>query len=214
MTDPNIKPSDDVHEYFGLSYSTHAVLPRVLLQSMPGPWQKQFVTLMEQFHAAFEHVDRPEAYKVEAAVQCLVNELTDAQMKAIGYTSYQTRVENRDGEGEVVDEWGYDHYRDADGNEVDGQSYVYVPAPDPLPYYNRGRAYVEPRILRYAPARELSDEQLAAAGLEPPELEDEHRLVPVFFEHCERCMGGEHRDCERGICECPDDSHAAARDGA
>jgi len=153
MTDAHSapKPSDDVHEWFGLSYGTHAVLPRVLMQSMPAAWQQQFVALMVQFEDAFDHVEQPSAYSVQAASQHLVNELLPDQLNSIGYT-----VDERDydqmPEGlsvRAIAEWEDDHpthYYDADGNEVDGSSYVYVPAPDPLPSYSRGRTYIEPRL--------------------------------------------------------------------
>jgi hypothetical protein len=57
---------DDVHTYFNLSYANYLVLPRTLLQSMPAEWQVEFVRLMRQYDAAFEHVPQAKAYDVTA----------------------------------------------------------------------------------------------------------------------------------------------------
>ncbi len=35
-------------EYFGLSYASWLVLPRIALQSMPAPWQAQFFALVRE----------------------------------------------------------------------------------------------------------------------------------------------------------------------
>jgi hypothetical protein len=39
---------EPVHDFFELSYASYLVLPRSVLQSMPIPWQKKFVKLMNQ----------------------------------------------------------------------------------------------------------------------------------------------------------------------
>lgn len=42
-------PDDDIiHAYFGLSYASYLVIPRVVLQSMPKEWQDRFVKLMRE----------------------------------------------------------------------------------------------------------------------------------------------------------------------
>ena len=38
---------DDVHAWFGLTYSNYLVMNRTLLQSMPDEWQHKFVALLE-----------------------------------------------------------------------------------------------------------------------------------------------------------------------
>lgn len=58
--------NNDIHTYFGLSYANYLVLPRTLLQSMPEKWQHAFVTLLEEYDRAFEHVEQAEAYDVYA----------------------------------------------------------------------------------------------------------------------------------------------------
>ncbi|MGW2349693.1 hypothetical protein [Actinacidiphila glaucinigra] len=52
-----------VHTWFVLLYSTHEVLPRTLMQSMPLGWQRRMVACL-QLREAFAHVEQPEA-KVE-----------------------------------------------------------------------------------------------------------------------------------------------------
>lgn len=37
-----------VHCWFGLSYANYLVLPRLVLQSMPGGWQRRFVELLRE----------------------------------------------------------------------------------------------------------------------------------------------------------------------
>lgn len=53
MSDP---PDDavDVHTWFGLSYTSHLVLNRTLLQSMPDEWQRRFTTLMDEMDEALD----------------------------------------------------------------------------------------------------------------------------------------------------------------
>ncbi len=46
MAKPEMLIEDYVHDWFGLSYSSFAVLPRSIMQSMPAEWQKRFVELM------------------------------------------------------------------------------------------------------------------------------------------------------------------------
>jgi len=43
-----IEEKEHIHGYFGLSYANYLVIPRLVLQSMPEEWQKQFVFLLEQ----------------------------------------------------------------------------------------------------------------------------------------------------------------------
>lgn len=47
-------------QWFGLSYSSWLVMPRVLLHAMPDDWQGQLAKLLEQWEDAFNTDDFPE----------------------------------------------------------------------------------------------------------------------------------------------------------
>jgi hypothetical protein len=145
---------DAIHKHFGLSYSNYLVLPRTLLQSMPDEWQTKFVGLLKEMDEAFEHVPQAEAYKVEAAAEYIVNEMTDAQLAEAGIESdwYGGETPPKELSEAELDEWraqykqeAPEYYRIGDGDEVDPHSRVLLPVPDPVPYYNRGRTHVEPQ---------------------------------------------------------------------
>ena len=56
-----------IHEYFGLSYANYLVVPRVVLQSMPEEWQRQFVELLGAMGDSIAEEWEPEGgYHVEA----------------------------------------------------------------------------------------------------------------------------------------------------
>lgn len=55
---------EDVHLWFGLSYSNYAVLPRTLLQAMPGSWQRRFVGLLDELADATREIACPDVYEV------------------------------------------------------------------------------------------------------------------------------------------------------
>jgi hypothetical protein len=135
MTTANPQPIDysdgPVHSFFGLTYSSYQVVPRVLAQSMPHGWQARFVTLMEEMQQAFGHLGDI-GYDVTPAEDVYANELTEEQMKLTGITS------------EWSDEQDREIYWDRNFNEIEGYTHVMVPVPDPLPPYNRGRT----RVLR------------------------------------------------------------------
>lgn len=126
----------DIHTHFGLSYANYLVLPRTLLQSMPETWQHQFVALLQQYDEAFAHVEQPDGYEVQAATEAYLDDLKPAALAALGWI-----VEH--GEHETV-------YLSPDGDEIpsdEANGYrVAVPAVDPVPHYDRGRAVVEPRL--------------------------------------------------------------------
>ncbi|WP_327591426.1 hypothetical protein OHA25_61035 (plasmid) [Nonomuraea sp. NBC_00507] len=143
-----------VHAWFGLSYSNYAVLPRTLLQSMPDEWQHRFITCLDELEAAFSHVQQAECYKVRAAVERVVSDLTDDELKQIGYS----KSDDCDCHA-YVDEAARKivhvppkcphetAYYDDQGNEVDGDALVLWPiGKDPVPHYNRCRTYIEPRL--------------------------------------------------------------------
>lgn len=126
----------DIHTHFGLSYANYLVLPRTLLQSMPEEWQHEFVTLLEKFGEAFSHVDQAEAYDVKTGVDRYLNEPSEAELKAIGWTVEHTEEETL--------------YYSPTGDEVTSEDadgyHILIPTADPVPHYNRGRTYIEPRI--------------------------------------------------------------------
>lgn len=45
--------AQDVHGWFGLTYSNYLILPRSLMQEMPATWQHKFVRLLEEMQANF-----------------------------------------------------------------------------------------------------------------------------------------------------------------
>lgn len=126
---------EPVHEWFGLSYSSYQVLPRVLMQSMPVAWQRQMVGLLEQLRDAFSHLEQAQAYDVQAATEVEASSLTEAQRKATGVTE---EWEGDEEDGEFV-------YHDANGDELESWSRVLVHVAEPLPPYNRGRTRVPTR---------------------------------------------------------------------
>ena len=147
------RPTDGpIHTWFGLSYCNYQVLHRTLMQSMPIGWQERMVACLEELADAYRHIEKPEAFAVEAGEQHLVDELTEQQMRQLGITCDEYDDDPPDGlADEDRDEWEEQHrlagpvFRDANLDEIDGQSYVVVPTFDPVPHYNRGRTYIEPQ---------------------------------------------------------------------
>lgn len=132
-----------IHLFFGLSYASYLVLPRVLLQSMPDWWQTAFVRLVEQFYGAFQDVEKPEAYDVVPGRVEEVLSLTDAERELLGIT-FEDPDEDED--GEYVDPDATTKYYDKNGDELRYDSRVVVPMRDPLPPYNRGRTVIPPKF--------------------------------------------------------------------
>lgn len=56
----DIKCKTDSWEWFGLSYASYLVVPRIALQSMPEEWQHQFFGMLSELEEKLEH---PEGYK-------------------------------------------------------------------------------------------------------------------------------------------------------
>ncbi|WP_225825645.1 hypothetical protein [Streptomyces naphthomycinicus] len=146
-------PTDGpIHEWFSLSYSNHLVLPRTLLQSMPIEFQERMVACLTELHAAFEHVPQAEVYEVHAATEHIISEMGSDLLEEAGITEdwYDEPVPEDLSPFDLA-EWKAEHekgeptYYDRDGNEVDPHSRVLLPAPDPVPHYNRGRTYIQPR---------------------------------------------------------------------
>jgi hypothetical protein len=128
-----------VHSFFGLSYSNYQVVPRTLAQSMPVEWQERFVACMRDLRDAFTHIEHPAVYTVQAADECPYDDLSDDDMRELGIT----RVDiPEDVEGAAQEP---NIYRDRDGIEHEGHDYLTTPTSDPIPHYNRGRTFIEPR---------------------------------------------------------------------
>jgi hypothetical protein len=143
-----IEQHDHIHKYFGLSYCNYLVLPRTLLQSMPADWQQQFVAALDELGAAFAHVPQASVYKVEAAEEHEVGDLTDDQLKTAGITVEDGHCnEDHDHDAnEGSDCWPERIYTEMpSGREMRSDERALIPVPDPVPAYSRGRTRIEPR---------------------------------------------------------------------
>ena len=149
-------PTDGpIHEWFSLSYANYAVLHRTLMQSMPTEWQERMVACLTELQDAFEHVPQAEVYDVHAATEHIVNEMNHDLLEEAGIEAdwYDEPVPEDLGPFDLA-EWRAEHEKDAptyydrDGQELDPHERVLLPATDPVPHYNRGRTYIEPRITR------------------------------------------------------------------
>lgn len=118
----------DISTWFSLSYSNFAVLHRVELEHMPEEWQHRFVAMLDELEAAYAHLDHPEGYNVYPCRWVMVEDLSDADCEATGVT--------------VVHSEEATTYYSREGDELDPQQRVPVPARDPIPHYRHGR--VEP----------------------------------------------------------------------
>jgi hypothetical protein len=47
---PRNQSEGPIHQFFGLTYSSYLVLPRLLLQEMPLEWQQQLVDLLDKLN--------------------------------------------------------------------------------------------------------------------------------------------------------------------
>lgn len=133
---PPLHPTDGpVHDWFGLSYCNYQVLQRTFMQSMPIEWQARMVACLEELYDAFRHVPQAEIYDVTAATEHIVNEMNPAELERAGID-----VEDDEDRDPMTT-----YHRRADGAELEGYHRVLLPAADPVPHYNRGRTYIEPR---------------------------------------------------------------------
>ena len=149
-------PTDGpIHTWFSLSYANYQVLPRTLMQSMPIEWQQRMVACLTELGESFQHIEQPQAYKVEAATEHIVNEMSQAQLAEAGIEAdwYDGETPPTGLTGEEFAEWRAQHEQDSpayyhvgDGDEIDPNSRVWLPASDPVPHYDRGRAYIPPRL--------------------------------------------------------------------
>jgi hypothetical protein len=142
-----------IHTWFGLTYSNYLVLPRSLMQSMPIEWQERMAACLNEMRGAFDHVEQAKGYEVHAATMHEVDALTDEQRAERGITEHWYDAdEPTDLSAGDLAEWKNIHelpdapvYRDADGQELDYDHSVQIRCEDPVPHYNRGRTYIEPR---------------------------------------------------------------------
>jgi hypothetical protein len=129
---PDERLDGPVHTWFGLTYANYLVLHRTLMQSMPLPWQERMVDCLEELHDAFGHLEFPDGYIIEPARESTYGDLTDAERRLL-----DVQVDEHDGD---------EHYYDRRGDEHSAHDRVQVPTgADPIPHYNRGRTFVEPR---------------------------------------------------------------------
>ncbi|MFM9703639.1 hypothetical protein [Streptomyces galilaeus] len=157
MTQHN--PTDGpIHGWFELSYSNYQVLHRTLMQSMPTEWQERMVACLEELAAAFQHIEQPECFKVEAATEHIVNEMGEEQLKQAGIYADWYRGATPPGGLSLpeIEQWQDEHEDpegpaySRDGDELDGHERVLLPAVDPIPHYRH--AYIEPRLTPAASA--------------------------------------------------------------
>jgi hypothetical protein len=60
------KGRTEIHEWFGLTYSSYLVLPRSVLQNTPVKWQRKFVALLEELEDMASNLnDLPGTYTVQ-----------------------------------------------------------------------------------------------------------------------------------------------------
>ena len=130
-----------VHLWFNLSYSNYMVWQRTLMQSMPVDWQRRFVELADELEDAFDHLVTPRTFKVQAAEEVEVDDLTSRQRAFLDVQKECEDVEEDD--GDVYEDCTY---YDAHGNQLDSTDRVLIPVEDPIPGYNRGRTYLPPRL--------------------------------------------------------------------
>ncbi|WP_051761340.1 hypothetical protein [Microbispora rosea] len=153
VTHPEVE-HEAIHSYFSLSYANYLVLPRTLLQSMPDEWQTRMVACLRELDDAFRHVPQAEAYKVQPAREREVGELTDDELRQVGYSKSGDECDcyaEVTGSGEVrfvPPTCPHETtYRDDKGNEVSADHIVMWPLDhDPVPHYNRGRTYIKPNL--------------------------------------------------------------------
>lgn len=155
MPEPATHPTDGpIQDWFSLSYSNYQVIPRTLMQSMPIEWQQRMVACLEELREAFGHVPQSEVYKVEAATEHIVHEMGFDLLEEAGITEdwYGGETPPEGLSDDDLSEWKAIHeeaepkYYAPDGREMDPRERFLLPAADPVPHYNRGRTYIQPRI--------------------------------------------------------------------
>jgi hypothetical protein len=116
-----------VNTLLGDTGSEYVVLPRVLLQSMPLPWQARLAGCLDEMRRAFAHVEQAETYIVQAAELAAPQDMSERERRT-------TRVsEMGNGVWLVGDEVAEGHTR-----------CVPVPILDPLPAGRRASVLAWP----------------------------------------------------------------------
>jgi hypothetical protein len=132
--EPHQRTDGPIHGWFGLTYSSYQVLPRVLMQSMPLEWQRRMVACLEELRAEFSHVEQPESYEITPCRWVQPGELTGTQRRLL---DIDVAYEDDD------EEYGLPTYYDRNGDELDRhQACAPLPVRNPLPAYRHG--YVPP----------------------------------------------------------------------
>lgn len=124
----NLEMPEQVHEWFGLSYANYAVLHRTLLQSMPAEWQGRFVQCMRELDDAYAHLDAPDFNVATGEWRCPFD-VPDDKLAELGWVYSENGEEISDPNGNLHSVY---------------QACVFVPCADPVPSYDRGRAYMPP----------------------------------------------------------------------
>ncbi|MFF8482367.1 hypothetical protein [Streptomyces antibioticus] len=150
---PHNRMSGPIHGWFSLSYSNYLVANRALMQCMPLGWQDRMVACLEEMREAFEGVPQAEGFRVEAATEHEVSDLTEEQQRELGITEDWYRGETPPHwlDADEIREWEAEHedpdgpaYHDRDGNELESHQRVLLPAVDPVPHY-RHAPYIAPK---------------------------------------------------------------------
>jgi hypothetical protein len=146
----------ETHRWYGLSYASYLVLPRTLLQSMPGAWQAAFTAMLDDLAAAFAHVPQAAAYQVITGEEHEIGDLTGEMLRLLGIEAVEPPWTPGTGSGADPDDDESDSddrcytsttlYNPEPAEGMSAGTRVLVPAPDPVPHYRRGRARVEPRL--------------------------------------------------------------------
>lgn len=132
----------DIHGWFGLSYANYLVMPRALLQSMPEEWQLRFTPMLDEFMDAFDHLESRQ-YKVLTGKWCYLSDLSEADLKSLGVTTSCEDDPQSSGHDPEDGCTPGDCCYYLDGEELDHHTAsVFVPGPDPVPHYQRGRTHV------------------------------------------------------------------------
>jgi len=109
-----------VHTWFGLTYANYQVLHRTLMQSMPVGWQERMVACLEELREAYSQLEWPDGYIVVPGREERYGDLSPAQRHLV-------------------------EHLETDGRDRKRWDLVLVPTSDPVPHYNRGRTFIEPR---------------------------------------------------------------------
>ncbi len=89
---------DDIHLWFGLSYSNYLTIPRSILQSMPARWQHEFAKLLGEATDMYSGYDMEySVYKRDDKGKFVHDELADYQRgrRFIKPISFEDKINNK-----------------------------------------------------------------------------------------------------------------------